>query len=96
MSKQQKLSGTAYHKLKATRECEERKYAASLHVFQQKKYIAKEKCKDKDAQYTSELGEMEHRDNVNMVATNKEKKAEEEFPAGIYVIKETEGDMMIC
>ena len=32
ISKQQKLSGVVYHKLKATREREERKCAVSLHV----------------------------------------------------------------
>ena len=56
MSKWQKLSSAAYSKLKATRKREGRKCAASLHVFQQKKYVAKVECKDENAEYTSEIG----------------------------------------
>ena len=54
MSKQQKLSSAAYRKLKATGEHEERKCAASLHFFLQKKYVTKAKCKDGDTECTSE------------------------------------------
>ena len=61
MSKRQKLSGAAYRKLKATTERKERTCAASLHVFLQKKYIAKAKYKDKDAECILELGIEEHR-----------------------------------
>ena len=69
--------------MKATREREEIKCAASLHVFLQKRYGAKAKCKDGDAEYTSELGGEEHRENA---------KVKEEFPAGINVVKEIKGD----
>ena len=41
MSKWHKQSGAAYRKLKATREREEGKCAASFHVFLQKKYVVK-------------------------------------------------------
>ena len=87
MSKRQKLSGAAYRKLKTTKEPEEIKCAASLHVFLQKKYVAKAKCKDEDAECTSELVGEEDGENANMVATNIEIKAGEEFPVGINVVK---------
>ena len=90
MSKQQKLSGAAYCKLKATRKHKERKWDASLYVFLQKKYVTKAKSKDEDAECTLELGREEHRENVNMGETNI--KVEEEFPAEISVVKEIEGD----
>ena len=92
MSKRQKLSGVAYRKLKATKEHEERKCAASLQVFLQKKYVAKAKHKDKDAERTTELGGEEPEENVNMVDTNIKIKVEEEFLAGINVVKRIEGD----
>ena len=41
---------------------------------------------------TSELGREEYKENANMMETNIEIKAEEEFPAGINVLKEIEGD----
>ena len=53
MSKRQKLRFAVYHELKATREHDERKCAASLHVFRQKIYVAKAKWKDKNAECTS-------------------------------------------
>ena len=56
------------------------------------KYVAKAKCKDEDAEYTSELEGEEHGENANMVKTNIEIKVEEEFPAGINIVKEVEGD----
>ena len=65
MSKLQKLSGATYHKLKATREREERKSAASLQVFHPKKYVAKTKCKHEDVECTLELGIEERGDNAN-------------------------------
>ena len=70
--------------MKAIRECEERNCAAYLHVFLQKKYVAKAKCKDKDAECTSELEGEEHGEKANMVDTNIEIKVEEEFLAGIH------------
>ena len=79
--------------MKATRERDERKFAASLHVFLKKKYVAKAKSKDEDAEYTSEVGEEEHGENTNMMEKNIEIKIEEEFPAGINVVKEIEGDI---
>ena len=82
----------AYCELKANRECKERKYAASLHVVLQKKYVAKAKCKNEDSECTLELGGEEHEENANMVLTNIEIKVEKKFPAGIYVVKEIEGD----
>ena len=60
MSKQQKLSGTSYRKLKTTRKREERKCVASLYVILQKKYVAKTKCKDMDVECRSELEGEEH------------------------------------
>ena len=78
--------------MKANREHEERKSAASLHVFLQKKYVAKAKCKDKDAECTSELGGEEHGENGNMLEINILIKFEEEFPAGINDVKKIEGD----
>lgn len=57
-----------------------------LYVFLQKKYVAKAKCKDEDAECISKLGGEEH---VNMVKTNIGIKVEEEFLA---VVKEIEGD----
>ena len=90
MSKRQKLSGVAYRKLKVTREREERKSAASLQVFKQKKYIAKAKCKDEDAE--SALGRKECEENANMMETNIEIEVEEEFPVGINIVKEIESD----
>ena len=66
----------AHSKSKATREREEIKCATSLHVFLQKKYGVKAKCKDEDAEYTSFI-------EINV---------EEEFPAEINVVKEIEGD----
>ena len=89
MSKQLKLSGAAYHKLKATRERKERRCVASLHVFLRKKFVAEAKCKYMDAECTSKL---EHGENVNIMETNIEIKVEEEFPAGINVVKEIEVD----
>ena len=83
MSKRQNLSDEAYRKLKATREREERKCAASLHVFPPKKYAAKAKCKDEDAECTSELEGEKHGENANMEETHIEIKVEEEFPARI-------------
>lgn len=92
MSKWKKLHGAAYRKLKATREHKERKCAASLHVFLLKNYIAKAKCKDKDTEYTSKLGREKHGETANMVQTNMEIKVEEEFPAGINIVKEILSD----
>ena len=92
MSERYKLSGTAYCKLKATRNGENRKFAASLLIFPQNKYVTKVKCKDGDVECTSELGGEEHRENANIVETNKEIKAKEESPAGINVDKELEGN----
>ena len=88
MSKRQKLNGAANLKLKATRECEERKCAVSFHIFRQKKYVAKAKCKDEDTECTSKLRGEEHGENVNMVAINIEIKVEEGFSTGINVVKE--------
>ena len=90
MCKQQKLGGAAFSKLKATREREERKCAISLYVFLPKKSVAKAKCKDDDAERTSELGGEEQ--GENMMETNIEIKAEEKFPAGISVDKDNESD----
>ena len=72
--------------MKATREWKEIKCAASLHVLPLKKYIAKAKCKDEVAEYTSELGGEEHGKNVNVVETNIQIKVKEEFPAEINVV----------
>ena len=72
--------------LKATRE-REGGCAASLHVFLKEKYVAEAKCKDEDAGCTPKLRGEEHDENVNMVETNIELKVEEEFPAGIDVVK---------
>ena len=58
-----------------------RKYAASLHIFLQKKYVAKAKFKDEDVDFTLELGGKEHEENMDMVETNIEIKVENEFPA---------------
>ena len=54
------MRDSAYGKLKATSERKESKCAATFHVFQQKKYTAKAKSKDKDAECKSELGGEEH------------------------------------
>ena len=43
-----------------------------------------------DAEWTSEREE--HGKNVNMVVTDVEIKVNEEFPAGINIVKEIEGD----
>ena len=91
MSKRQKLDGTSYHKLKATRGSGE-KCAVSLPVFQQKKYVAKAKYEDEDTECTSELVGDEHGENANMVESNIGIKVEEEFLAGINVLKELESD----
>ena len=69
-----------------------KKVCRILQVFLQKKSIAKTKCKDKDAESTSELWKEEHKENANIVETNIEIKVEEEFPAGINVVKEIEGN----
>ena len=64
-----------------------------LHLYMfsfRKKYEVKAKCKDEIAECTSELEGEEHGEKANMVETNIE--IEEEFPAGINVVKETEGD----
>ena len=89
MNKRQGLNGATYCNLKATREHKERKCAASLLVFQLNKYVVKAKCKDKDAECTSELRQEEQGDNANMEEMNIELKLKEEFLAGI---KEIEGD----
>ena len=60
----------------------------SIFVFLQKKHVAKAKCKDKDVECSSKLGEEGHGENANMAETNIEIKVEEEFPAGINVVKE--------
>ncbi len=78
--------------MKVTREREERKCAASLHVFRQKKHVTKGKCKAEDAGCTSQVGGVEDGENANMVETNIEIKVKDEFPAGIIVVKEIEGD----
>ena len=93
ISKRQKLSGVAYRKFKATRECVERKLVVSLHIFRQKKYVAKAKRKDEDAKCTSELREEEHGENGNMVKTNIEMKVEEQFRVGIKVVKGENDDV---
>ena len=77
-----------YCKLKAASEPKEIKSATSLHVFPQKKYVAKAKFKDEDAECTSELGKKEHGENANMMETNIAIKVEEVFPAGINFVKE--------
>ena len=81
-----------HRKVKATREREERKCAASLIVFLPKKYVAKAKWKGEDAKCTSELGGEEHRENVNIEERNIEIKVKEEFPEKINVVKEIQGD----
>ena len=86
------MSGVAYRKLKATREREERKCVAFLRVFREKKYVDKRRCKDEDAECSSEIGGEEHGENMNMVETNIKIKIDEELPAGINVVKEIEGD----
>ena len=65
MIKRQKLRSTTYRKLKANKECVERKCAASLPLFLRKKYVDEVKCKDEDAECASELQEEEHGENVN-------------------------------
>ena len=56
--------------------------------FLKKKYVAKAKCKDENADSTSEPKAEEHRMKANMVEKNVEIKVEEESPAGINVFKE--------
>ena len=65
-----------------------KKCAASLHVFQQKKYVDKAKCKYEDAECASERGGEEHEENTNMVESNIEIKVVKEFPAGINIVRE--------
>ena len=55
-----------------------------LHVFIRKKYVAKVKCKDKDAECTLELGGEDYKENANVVETNI--KVEDEFLAGINIV----------
>ena len=62
--------------------------AMFVYVYEIYATVVKAKCKDKDAERTSELGEEEHEDNVNMMKTNIEIKVEEEFPAGINVVRQ--------
>ena len=89
MSKRQKLSGSAYHKLKASIESEERKCASSLHVFLQKKYVANTKCKDKNAE---ELWRKEQGENRKIEGDNNDVLKEESFSAcGKYRCKYDEG-----
>ena len=95
MRKQQKPSSAIYRKLKTTRECDERKCAASLHVLLQKKYVAKAKCKDEGTECTSKVGVGIYEENANVVETNMKIKVEEKFPPGINVVKKLKATMMM-
>ena len=60
--------------------------------FLTEEIFRKAKCKDEDVEYTSELEREEHGEIVNIIQTNTKIRVEEEFQAGINVVKEIEGD----